>query len=431
MTSLRSAIQPTRSRASSGNVALLFALLLPALLLGAGAGIDWQRWSAQKSHLQEFADAMALRGAREFLLANVQPSQIKEMIESAADGDLARRMTGGAVSLSATVDSGKGEVFVEAVQQPLKALIMSRFSPYKDEISATATAAARGGTKVCIVALADAVDGAVSADNLATLDATPCSILSNSTASKGIQAKSGSRMKAGLICSVGGYEGSAGNFTPTPTTDCPEYPDPLAARQPPPVGGCDHQNFQIGYLGAIVTALPLIQATLQPGVYCGGLKIAAYADVHFNPGVYVIKGGPLTVGQSSTLEGDYVGFYLADDLATFSFEAESRITMSAPKSGPLAGVLFFESRDAPLNRTHRILSNDARRFIGTFYLSRGTLEVNTNAPVADSSSYTAIVARRLTLAGSPTLKLNTDYNLTDVPVPSGVGPVGGEVYLRD
>ena len=63
-------------------------------------------------------------------------------------------------------------------------------------------------------------------------------------------------------------------------------------------------------------------------------------------------------------------------------------------------------------------------------MPRGELVVQTSKAVADESAYTAIVARKLTLKGDPTLVLNTDYQLTDVPAPDGVGPVGGQIRLR-
>jgi hypothetical protein len=57
------------------------------------------------------------------------------------------------------------------------------------------------------------------------------------------------------------------------------------------------------------------------------------------------------------------------------------------------------------------------------------LHIDANAPVADKSAYTAIVARMLTLYGGPHLVLNTNYEQTDVPVPDGIKGVGQPVQL--
>ena len=65
--------------------------------------------------------------------------------------------------------------------------------------------------------------------------------------------------------------------------------------------------------------------------------------------------------------------------------------------------------------------------LGTIYLPRSILLVNSNAPVADKSAYTAIVAGRLWLQEGPTLTLNANYGATDVPVPGSL--LGTKVRL--
>jgi hypothetical protein len=131
----------------------------------------------------------------------------------------------------------------------------------------------------------------------------------------------------------------------------------------------------------------------------------------------------------STLEGQNVGFYI-HGTSDIDFGASSTINLTAPKYGPLAGILFFEDRAAPLLRKHSIISNDARTLLGTIYLSRGLLYVGANNPVADKSAYTVLVARSIQMDAGPNLVLNTNYYATDIPVPQGVGPTsGGSVGL--
>ena len=74
----------------------------------------------------------------------------------------------------------------------------------------------------------------------------------------------------------------------------------------------------------------------------------------------------------------------------------------------------------PEVRLHKIASNNARNLLGTLYLSRSILLINADAPVADSSAYTAIVTGRLWLQKGPILTLNSDYTKTTVPVPGGL-----------
>ncbi len=44
-------------------------------------------------------------------------------------------------------------------------------------------------------------------------------------------------------------------------------------------------------------------------------------------------------------------------------------------------------------------------------------------PIADKSEYTVIVAKGFELQNGPNLVLRTDYHLSDIPTPDGVGPV--------
>jgi hypothetical protein len=169
--------------------------------------------------------------------------------------------------------------------------------------------------------------------------------------------------------------------------------------------------------------------TLDPGTYCGGLIITNKANVTLRDGTYIMNQGPLIVDKGSSLTGDYVGFYFKGDLATLKFDFDSVISLSAPKVGAMAGLLFYSDPGALLGSKFRIYSDNARRLLGTIYLPKGDLYVDANKPIADQSAYTVIVARTIELYSGPNLVLNANYGATDVPVPQGVGPTGSNIAL--
>ena len=442
-------------KASGGNVALMFALVVPLLLGFAGAGVDFQRWHMQKRTLQEFSDTLALRGAREFLLANASEAEIKSMIEATARQGLAEQFSVGEYQLDVTVSKQDATVSVNVTSPAKPGLLLTKISPYKDDLAGNSVAVASGGANVCVVALEEDEEKAISATWQAKMQADDCAIYSNSTSVSGIYGSGSAKLTAHMICSAGGKSGSESHFDPSVVTDCPIYEDPLAKRAAPKVMSCDEQDLTVGernltnFSSAMTASMGELapeelddgaseddqyvnaeKRTLNPGVYCGGIDIALNADVTLNPGVYIIKDGPLIVDMQSRLQGENVAFYLVGDESTFFFAPDSKISLTAPKEGLLAGILFFEDRNVSESRVHRILSDDARVLLGTFYLPKSVLSVSSLRPVADQSAYTAIVARKVDMKGSPTLVLNTDYSLTDVPVPDGVGPVGGDVRLR-
>ncbi len=169
--------------------------------------------------------------------------------------------------------------------------------------------------------------------------------------------------------------------------------------------------------------------TLQPGTYCDGVKISDGARVTFAPGVYIFKDGPLNVDGNASLTGVNVGLHFTGRNAVLNFEPKSTISLTAPRGGDMAGLLFTEDRTGPNGLRHRIISDDARTLLGTIYLPRGELFVGASRPIADQSAYTIVVAREFTLSEGPTMVLNTNYGATDIPVPNGVGPTGGTTQL--
>src|SRR5262249_2450070 len=127
------------------------------------------------------------------------------------------------------------------------------------------------------------------------------------------------------------------------------------------------------------------------------------------------------------------------------------VDLSAPKDGPLAGILIFDDPSAALapgktppsnrgnaskgdnsaKRQHQILSNNARNLLGTIYTPQAQVIIDADKPIADKSAYTVLVVQRLNLYSGPNLVLNTNYGATDVPVPRGVGPYSAKMFLAN
>jgi hypothetical protein len=221
--------------------------------------------------------------------------------------------------------------------------------------------------------------------------------------------------------------------------------DPLASRQLTTDSICNHIFKKID--GTV--------ATIQPGVYCGGLRITDGAQVTMSPGTYVFMNGPLIVDGGSSLTGTGVSIVMKGLAANLLFHFDTTISLKAPTSGAFAGILIYDDPAgiaAPLlgpllkllnldvlkydkigksPREHLILSDNARMLLGTIYMPKGRLIVDATKPVADKSAYTVLVVQQLDLYEGPNLYLNTDYSGSEVPVPQGVGPYGGKVLLTN
>ncbi|GGK34768.1 pilus assembly protein TadG-related protein [Salinarimonas ramus] len=402
----------------TGAVVVLFGLALVPMLGAAGLAVDATSWYGARAALQAAADGAAIAAAREMRLANTPADQLQAGAENAARAAVQDRgFDPAAARVRAVVDSRAHTVRID-IATPLERIFSRVVTDTFVEVAVSATARISGSAPICVVALDESGSKALHLEKRAAMEASRCGVFSNSTHRQALRMDDDARMQAALICSAGGHHGRGTAFTPTPRTDCPPIPDPLAGRAPPSVGPCTHQDLVVRR-----------NATLLPGVYCGGIRIRDGAEVTLASGLYVIKDGELRVDDAA-VTGEYVSLYFTGKNAAIDFRKESRIDLSAMRDGALAGILFFQDRDAEEGRDFKIASDDARTLLGTIYLPRGDLFVNAERSVADHSAYTVIVARRLELSAGPVLVLNTDYHATDIPVPEGVGPTGNVVLSQ-
>ncbi len=399
----------------AGNTGLAFALAAGALVTVAGGAVDFADLSARRARMQAIADGAALAGAKEFRLGNSAVDVVGGVAANFARKSLGADATTTAVTPS--VDNVAKTVTV-TLAADVRTWVLSAITSTRVEVAATARVV--GGAPICVIGLNAAAPSTVLMDKSARLEAPGCSIYSNSTKSTGLMAKNNAVIKAAFICSGGGKSSPGpGSFTPDPQTDCPVLSDPLAARPQPTAPGCTQTGLVISGGSAV----------LNPGTYCGGITVDAGAVVTMNPGIYAFKNGPLVVTGGSSLSGTNVGLFMTGTGSVIDFEAASTVSLTAPKTGDMAGMLVFEDRSAPTGQVHAIYSDNARMLLGTIYLPRNRLHVAANKPVADQSAYTIVVADQFTLSEGPTMVLNTNYNSTNIPVPAGVGPNANQTAL--
>ena len=396
----------------------IVAIVLPPLLIGVAAGGQYGFLNIQKTALQGVADEAALGAAKGLALSTSDSSTVAQAAVSMVQAALVGNAFAQADNITAkVVDNNTGvEVVVSRSMKPILGSVLGA-SSYA--VKARAVAHVYGSTvPICIIGLDARRKGTLSLDTNAVVQANACAAYSNSNHPWSISAVDSAILKTGLTCAVGGKHGNFPNFAPQPKSGCPPIHDPLLARAAPSVGPCDHTNF---------TATT--NTTLQPGVYCGGLKISGPYTVSLASGTYILTNGPLLVEKGGSLSGVNVGFYLSGTGAVINFQAASTISLTAPKIGIMAGLLFFEDRSSPAGQLHQVLSNNAQTLLGTIYLSQGRFFVGANAPVAGNSAYTIVVADTLELSAGPTFVLNSNYGATDIPVPKGVGPTSSTTRL--
>ncbi|WP_324134645.1 TadE/TadG family type IV pilus assembly protein [Bosea sp. (in: a-proteobacteria)] len=405
-----------------GAVAIMAACAFPALLLSVGAAIDYGMATRDRAIMQAAVDAAAIAAARDLTNGHLTDKRLTEVVNGFAARQLETHGLDAGNNIAARIINSNRSVDMN-LKRPMRSAFSGLWSSKAPEMTVTAIATVVGNQKICVVALDTASIETISMKSNSWLTAQDCNVYSNSKSSSGVKTDSGIRVAAKMVCSGGGYSG-AGEFLARKLTDCPPVSDPLALRPEPPEGACKAKGLNVIDKGS-----PNARHVLQPGTYCGGLFIGGNSFVRFEPGTYIVKDGPFVVDSNADVRGEYVGFYLKGEKTTSQFLSNARVVLNAPKDGPLTGLLFFEDRATSLDREHVIKSNFVSNLTGTMYLPRGKLVVDATNEVAQQSAFTLIVVRKLYLSASPKLVVKSDYRGTDVPVPSGLGPLGGDPVL--
>jgi hypothetical protein len=243
------------------------------------------------------------------------------------------------------------------------------------------------------------------------LDA-PCGITVNSTNTRAITLTGASTsMTAGSIAMLGGVSANGNpTITPTPVKAVAPALDPLATLPAPDAGGnCDSKGFTVNRSNR----------KIGPGVYCGGIRVQSSSTLQLEPGLYVLRGGGLTVDASSQITGTGVTFYLTSGnglpYGPVSINSSAKVALSAPRTtdgddeSGIPGILFFQDRAVTTpNITHRFGSSSTLDLEGVLYFPSQRLEFTSNT--GGNALYLSVVAARLTIGSGAFLRLRNDYS---------------------
>jgi len=414
-------IRRTFLSAREGSIMVLTGMMVPVVAGATVFAVDHMMVAGKVAGLQRAADAAAIATARELhfigsgmheggtTLSAIAQSYARqtlpdEMLTAVAATESDTLVT---VDLALTLESPLSRVFSEA-----------------RTFTARAKAEIYGGQNICIIAseAGDSLPGIQMSDD-AEIRAGTCGIYSNSAEPDSIVVKGSAHIEANFICSAGGYEGGEGSFSTDVTTDCAQIKDPLADRPDPEPEGCLSGAASI--VGGVVgETMGATRKNLHPGTYCGGFTVNGDMDIFLMPGEYIFKDGPVIVEGNAKIKGENVGLHFYDTDSYFEFRGNSEIDISAPETGPMAGIVI-SARDVcdktgcPTPRRFVITSANVRSLLGTINLPKDELLIDTTMPISEEAAFTILIVENLIMQQSPSLILNTDYAATTVPVPEG------------
>jgi hypothetical protein len=228
-------------------------------------------------------------------------------------------------------------------------------------------------SEYCFIVLDPTGADALKLSNSAKLTGSGCGIKVNSTNAAGADASGAQTRVSAPSIGVGGSAviGADRFFAPTGVQyGVPAAANPLAYMTMPVVSNlCTY--------GSASAAMSISGSqTLNPGTYCGGMAISS--AVNLAPGLYILRGGGLSVSGGATLvsTGSGVTFFntapppgASYGWGPISLQGGSVVLNLQANTDPfsaLPGVLFYTDPAAP-NLTNTFKANATMRIDGTMY----------------------------------------------------------------
>ena len=341
------------------------------------------------------------------------------------------------------LDSGSDRVSLVA-----KAIVPTSVSTIfgKDSIIVSENAAAEitHGSVVCMLALDPEGERSFEITNGAHFSADTCSVQVNSTHKEAAIVRDGSTAKAKDFCISGGVGeviGAAGQdkFIPFANTECGTIPDPYQYRRIPGPGECIDQKeldetlghwhsgifepfeYEDYSSGSAETIRVEGGVDLQPGTYCGGLKLTG-KNVRFAPGEYIMRDGPLHFEQGSKGVGEEVTFIFSGNESVFHMDGGTKISFTAPKRGDLKGLVFAQHTEKQFGSAAKLptgtsIIKDAGNLnlIGTAYLPEQKIKFSRGSISEAQAPATSFIAYQILISDAAKISVAVDHQGAGLP----------------
>ncbi|MBC7953638.1 MAG: hypothetical protein H7Z12_17705 [Rhodospirillaceae bacterium] len=382
-----------------GAVAVVLALVLPVLMGMLSLGVETGLWFASKRDLQSAADGGAISGAWE-----ITRSSSASTISTVAALD-ARKNAHSAdrpftVDVFAPPVSGAYVGNAQAVEVQVRrteTLLLAKLFLDSIQVSARAVALAGSPGDYCVIALDKASADTAEFRGNATINLENCGVAANSNNDQALLISGSATLKADFIETVGGYaqQGAGMLLVDTRITHSTAIADPFENLTIPATGSCSSKTSY------------KITETISPTTWCGGVTFNAQADVHFQPGVYIVSGGEFRVNAGATLTGTGVTIILTGsgtNIATVNINGNATVELEAPTSGTYSGVVMYQDRAASTSGVNTFNGGANMELTGVVYIP--SQEIRFSGGSSNGNGCTRLVGRSVTFTGNANLENN-------------------------
>jgi Flp pilus assembly protein TadG len=384
-------------------VVVLVALAMPVMLGLTAFAVDVSQWSSKKNAIQAAADNSVLSAVMTAAQAGSTLAQITNQANAVA---AATGFTNGASGVTVTVNNPPTSGPNSANTSAYEVIITQPQTRYFAVLLGTApTVSGRavalvGSKPACLLALDTTASSAITMSGGASVGAPNCAVAANSSSGTAVTGSGGASLSAANLNIVGNYS-TSGGFTIAPSTKiktgAPATADPYASLAVPAVGACTPPT------PGAYTLSGGSSATINPGVYCGGINLSGGATLTMNPGVYIMNGGSFSMSGGTTVTASGVSIVLTNQpggsgsWGTVSLSGGAHLTLTPPTSGPMQGVAFYVDRNAPTSGSDNFSGGAHMVITGSIYVP--SQHVSYSGGAAAGSGCLQLIARTISFSG--------------------------------
>jgi hypothetical protein len=439
-----------------GFTILVYTLMIFVVFAFTGLAVDAGYLQWQRRLMQSAADAAAMGALREMELGRTNTQPQYDLTVAAQNDAALNGFSNGVNNISVTLNNPPVSGPFQGASTAAQVIITRSYPTFfmrvlgTNSINVSAQSVAQTSTSYgsiggCIFALDATASDALNLESGTTLYSS-CSAISESSATEAFKMAGSDTWNMtshnAHIAVVGGatMSGAATIMDTTMSPAVSEQPvtgytspgDPLRninAPTPSTVTGGVQSTSPASYNKNGMPA----GNTLSPGIYCGGISVGNTGSntLVFSAGTYVLAGGGLSLGSQATVSGTGVTFYSTSSSSAawgctnsysagvLSLTGQATSNFSAPLSGPMVGMLFFQDRALDPG-TSSILGGSTSTWDGAIYLKLSNLKFAGNN---STTGYMVIVADTIDIHGGTTLGNN--YTTLSDPNPFAPGSTGG------
>jgi Flp pilus assembly protein TadG len=252
-----------------GGVAPLFALGAIPLVVSVGAAVDYSRGNTGRTAMQAALDAAAIMAVKQ----NASDDQLAQNVQSYFNANFTRPDVRNVQVSAATTPAGGGTSLSLSATGTLQTEFLSLMGMSSLALSVRSSAYTSTDGLGCVLSLDRTASGATALQGNSAVNLNGCSLYDNSSSPTALSVGGSATLTALSVGVVGGVSGAASiNSSNGIKTGIGRVSDPYTYDSYPPFSGCSQTNFT-----------GKNTATIDPGVYCGGMSFNANANVTLNP----------------------------------------------------------------------------------------------------------------------------------------------------